>query len=65
MIASALRAYRLDGDDLTDAIRLIRSTLHGFVALEQHDGFKQSRSLDATFTRIIASLDSVLSGWSR
>lgn len=65
VIASALRAYRLDGDDLTDAIRLIRSTLHGFVALEQHDGFKQSRSLDATFTRIIASLDSVLSGWSR
>lgn len=64
VIASALRAYRLDGDDLTDAIRLIRSTLHGFVALEQVGGFKQARSLDATFARAIASLDTVLTGWS-
>lgn len=64
VIASALRAYRLEGDDLTDAIRLIRSTLHGFVALEQSEGFKQARSLDATYTRVIASLDIVLTEWS-
>ncbi len=64
VIASALRAYRLDGDDLTDAIRLIRATLHGFVTLEQGEGFKQPRSLDTTFARIIASLDGVLTGWS-
>lgn len=55
VIASALRAYRLADDDLTDAIRLIRSTLHGFVALEQASGFKQARSVDATFARVIAS----------
>ena len=64
VIASALRAYRLGGDDLTDAIRLIRSTLHGFVVLEHGGGFKQARSLDATFARIIASLDTLLTGWS-
>lgn len=64
VIASALRAYRLEGDDLTDAIRLIRSTLHGFIALEHSEGFKQARSLDATYTRVIASLDTVLTGWS-
>lgn len=64
VIASALRAYRLAGDDLTDAIRLIRSALHGFVALEQGGGFKQPRSLDATFARVIASLDAVLTAWS-
>lgn len=64
VVASALRAYRLADDDLTDAIRLIRSTLHGFVALEQASGFKQARSVDATFARVIASLDAVLTGWS-
>lgn len=64
VIASALRAYRLSGDDLTDAIRLIRSTLHGFVALELGDGFKQPRNLDDTFERIVTSLDAILSGWS-
>ena len=64
VMTSALRAYRLDGDDLTDAIRLIRSTLHGFLVLEQGDGFKQSRSVEATFTRVVAALDTVLAGWA-
>lgn len=64
VIASALRAYRLDGDDLTDAIRLIRSALHGFITLEQGEGFKLSRSLDATFARTIDAIHTVLTGWS-
>lgn len=64
VIASALRAYRLTGDDLTDAIRLLRSTLHGFAALEQGGGFKQPRDVDVTFARIVASLDAMLTGWS-
>lgn len=64
-IAAALRAYRLRDDDLTDAIRLIRSTLHGFVTLERSGGFRQPRDTDATFARIVASLDAVLTGWRR
>ena len=63
VIATALRAYGLAGDDLTDAIRLIRSTLHGFIALEGGDGFKQRRSVEASFERIVAALDGVLVGW--
>ena len=64
VIGAALRAYELAGDDLTDGIRLIRSTLHGFVSLELIGGFKQPRELDATFARIVDSLDGVLAGWS-
>lgn len=64
VIASALRAYRLSGDDLTDAIRLIRSTLHGFIALELGAGFKQPRDVDATFARIVGALDAALMAWS-
>lgn len=63
VIASALRAYRLAGDDLTDAIRFVRSTVHGFVALERVGGFKQPRDVDATFARIVAALDTQLSTW--
>lgn len=62
-ITAALRAYDLSGDDLTDAIRFIRSTLHGFVALELGGGFKQPRALDSTFTRIVDALDAALSEW--
>ena len=64
VITQALRAYRLSGDDLTDAIRLIRSTVHGFAALEAAGGFKQPRDLDATFERVVGALDVVLQGWA-
>ncbi len=62
--ASALRAHHLAGDSLTDAIRLIRSTLHGFISLELGGGFKQPRSIEGTFARIVTSLDAILLGWS-
>ncbi|MFV0374617.1 TetR/AcrR family transcriptional regulator [Microbacterium sp.] len=64
VLASALRAYQLDGDDLTDAIRLIRSTIHGFITLEHSNGFGQPRNLDTTYARIIASLHTVLTDWT-
>lgn len=64
VIGSGLRAYGLDGDDLTDAIRFVRSAVHGFVSLELNEGFKQSRPLDATFERIVSALDSNLRSWS-
>lgn len=64
VIASGLRAYHLSSAELTDAIRLIRSTLHGFIALELGEGFKQPRSTSATFERIISALDMVLIAWT-
>lgn len=64
VIASALRAYRLADDDLTDAIRLLRSTVHGFITLEHSGGFKQPRNLEETFDRVIASLDTVFTEWA-
>ncbi|MDN5963173.1 MAG: WHG domain-containing protein [Actinomyces sp.] len=64
VIASALCAYSLTGDDLVDAIRMVRSTVHGFVDLETHGGFRLARDLDTTFERVIDSLDLVLGEWS-
>lgn len=60
VISSVLRAYRLQNEDLTDAIRIVRSALHGFISLEIGEGFKQVRSLDATFTRLVSTLDAAL-----
>jgi len=64
VFAAVLRAYTLTGDDLPDAVRLIRSTLHGFAMLELGEGFKTLRSLDATYAKIIESLDTVFTAWS-
>lgn len=64
VLAVALRNYQLSGDDLTDAIRLIRSTIHGFIILELSQGFKQPRASSDTFERIINALDMVLREWS-
>lgn len=63
-LATALRAYALTGDDLTDAIRFLRSTVHGFITLEQRDGFKDPRDPDRSFGRILVALDAALRGWT-
>lgn len=60
VFASTLRSYQLEGNDLIDAIRLIRSTLHGFITLELSEGFKLERPIDLTFERIIIALDAML-----
>jgi AcrR family transcriptional regulator len=61
-IAAMLRAWRLEGDDAIDAIRTVRSALHGFVALERAGGFALARDVDASFERL---LDVLVEGISR
>lgn len=63
-IGATLHAYRLEGNDLTDAIRLVRATLHGFISLELNDGFQQPRRIETTFDRAINALDTALTHWS-
>lgn len=64
VIGSALRSYGLAGDDATDAVRLLRSTLHGFIMLEISGGFRQERSTEASLGRIIRALDTSLRDWA-
>ena len=59
-IAAALIGYRLSGDDAIHAIRVVRSSLHGFVSLEQLGGFRIPISLDETFERLVTMLDGSL-----
>ncbi|EFE76020.1 TetR family transcriptional regulator [Streptomyces filamentosus NRRL 11379] len=58
-----LRGYGLAEPDLTDAVRLLRSTFHGFVALEAAGGFADKRSPQQSWTRALDALHSLLEHW--
>ena len=62
-IAEALRGYELEGDQLTDAIRILRATVHGFTTLELERGFRLDRPLDDTIARALDGLDQQFSTW--
>jgi AcrR family transcriptional regulator len=61
---ATLRGYGLDEPALTDAVRFVRSTLHGFANLEASDGFGHPRDLDASWRALVAALHTTLSHWS-
>jgi AcrR family transcriptional regulator len=57
---AVLRGYGLDGDDLVDATRAVRSAVHGFVMLEIAGGFGLPQDVDRSFDRLVGVLDSGL-----
>ncbi|SOD81188.1 TetR/AcrR family transcriptional regulator [Streptomyces sp. Ag109_G2-15] len=60
-----LRAYGLDEPDLTDAVRLLRSTFHGYCALESTGGFGAARDVQASWDKAVEALHLALSHWPR
>ncbi|CAM4194926.1 TetR/AcrR family transcriptional regulator [Nocardia ninae] len=58
-----LRAYGLTEPDLTDAVRLLRSTFHGYAALEATGGFSHTRDTAVSWERIIDALHVTLEQW--
>ncbi|POX45340.1 TetR/AcrR family transcriptional regulator [Streptomyces sp. Ru72] len=60
-----LRAYGLDEPDLTDAVRLLRSTFHGYCALEATGGFGAPRDVEASWDRALDALHVALENWPR
>ncbi|WP_328849663.1 TetR/AcrR family transcriptional regulator [Micromonospora zamorensis] len=58
-----LRGYGLDEPALTDALRFVRSTLHGFVSLETVDGFGHPRAVDASWHSILDAVHTTVSNW--
>ncbi|MFF8394099.1 TetR/AcrR family transcriptional regulator [Streptomyces sp. NPDC016172] len=60
-----LRAYGLEEPDLTDAVRLLRSTFHGYCALESTGAFGVPRDVQASWDRAIDALHVLLRNWPR
>ena len=58
-----LRAYGLEEPDLTDAVRLLRSTFHGFCALESSGGFGAPRDVQRSWERAVDALHVALTHW--
>ncbi|MCX4704474.1 TetR/AcrR family transcriptional regulator [Streptomyces sp. NBC_01373] len=60
-----LRAYGLDEPDLTDAVRLLRATFHGYCVLESTGGFSHSRAVQTSWDKAIDALHLTLEHWPR
>jgi AcrR family transcriptional regulator len=60
-----LRAYGLEEPDLTDAVRLLRSTFHGYCALESAGGFGAPRDVRRSWERAVEALHVALTHWPR
>jgi len=53
VVVSVLQGYALEGDEALHATRALRSSLHGFVALESAGGFGLPLDLDVSFARLV------------
>ncbi|MET9823608.1 TetR-like C-terminal domain-containing protein [Streptomyces sp. NPDC006349] len=60
-----LRAYGLGEPDLTDAVCLLRSTFHGYCALEAGGGFGAPRDVRASWDKAVDALHVALENWPR
>ncbi|PZT68225.1 TetR/AcrR family transcriptional regulator [Streptomyces sp. SW4] len=60
-----LRGYGLREPDLTDAVRLLRSTFHGYCALEAAGGFGDPRDVQASWDKAVEALHAALEHWPR
>ena len=56
VVLDVLAGYDLHGIDAIDATRAIRSTLHGFIALESSGGFGLPVNIDRSFERLVDGL---------
>ena len=59
-----LSGFGLTDSDAIDAIRAIRSALHGFVTLESSGAFMMPYDVDRSFDRLVAALVQALGQWS-
>ncbi|MFE8011592.1 TetR-like C-terminal domain-containing protein [Streptomyces antibioticus] len=60
-----LRGYGLAEPDLTDAVRLLRSTFHGYCALEAGGGFGAPRDVQRSWDKAVDALHMALTHWPR
>jgi AcrR family transcriptional regulator len=64
VVRAILRGYDVEGDEQTHAVRLIGSTIHGYVTLELGGGFSHSApDTDVTWARVLDALDALLRSW--
>lgn len=63
VIFSALAGYDLTREQTVDATRMLRASLHGFIALEAAGGFMLPLDVDRSFAVMVTALDRALCDW--
>ena len=63
VIFAALAGYGLSERATIDATRAVRSSLHGFVAIESGGGFMLPIDVSGSFAAMVAGLDRALGSW--
>ena len=53
VVVAVLRGFELADEDALHAVRVLRSALHGFVALELAGGFGAPIDVDVSFERLV------------
>ncbi|MEX2534175.1 MAG: WHG domain-containing protein [Trueperaceae bacterium] len=61
VLLAVLTGYDLQGEEAIHAARIVRSALHGFVALESNRGFALATDLEESYERLIVLLHAGLS----
>lgn len=64
VVGDVLVGYDLRDDAAVDAIRALRSALHGFVTLESNAGFGLPVDVDRSFDRMVDGLVTALATWN-
>lgn len=63
-LIAMLDGYGIRGDGAVDAMRAIRSTIHGFVDLSCRGAFGLPQALESSFEHLVTGLDSALRAWT-
>lgn len=58
--AAGLSDYRLAPETSLHALRMLRSTLHGFITLQATDGFQLDHEVQGSFAWLVTFLDHAL-----
>ena len=61
---AVLKGYGIREEDMVDALRIMRASLHGFAVLDTSGGFGLPREVEATYARYIDTLDAGLRSWA-
>jgi AcrR family transcriptional regulator len=64
-IYGVLGKIGIEDEDAVDATRMLRASLHGFVALEAAGGFGLPRDVDRSYDVMVAALERALHAWRR
>ncbi len=63
--SAVLSGFGIDEPELTHAMRMVRTAIHGFVIVEAANGFRRSAvDPDESFKRIVDALDRTLRAWN-